>query len=296
MKRFSSIEQWTASLILVLLICSAMGLLINHYFYQFPGNNYFPKDVLSAFIILIISFFCISIYFKRHHYLSELIQGFLQFFIVISMIALITNASQLTPFEPIDAWIIKAEQKLYIDLPKYVEWTFFHPFIYRGLNYLYESLAYEMILLPCLLLFLGYFHRFSEYCLLMLLTALIGFLFYYFFPTIAPASIFNLPYFSPSQFATGIKFHEIHHHLKPSTIEGGMIAMPSFHVIWAFLCLYLVRPLPYLFWVLLPFNLGVALACVLLGWHYVLDIIGSIIVIFLSFQLKNRFILKPIRF
>ena len=76
---------------------------------------------------------------------------------------------------------------------------------------------------------------------LFITTALIGFTFYYFFPTTAPASIVNSPFFS----------------------EGLAVG----------------------FLILLPINGLLMASCLLLGWHYAIDILGAFLVIFLSHAL-----------
>jgi len=121
-----------------------------------------------------------------------------------------------------------------------------------------------------------------EFYFLLLVSMIIGFVFYYFFPTMAPSSVIDSPYFLEEQRATALKFSQIHHYLQPTTIEGGLIAMPSFHVIWAYLCLYALRGWPILCGILFPVNCLLALACILLGWHYPIDLVGSIVVILMS--------------
>lgn len=66
-----------------------------------------------------------------------------------------------------------------------------------------------------------------------------------------------------------------------------MISFPSFHVIWAWLCLYLVRQWRWVFILLLTMNFVLMVSCVLLGWHYCIDLAGSAVVIFLSHLLYD---------
>ncbi len=96
------------------------------------------------------------------------------------------------------------------------------------------------------------------------------------------------PFFTEAQRATGIKFTQIHAHTKPDTFKGGMIAFPSFHVIWAWLCAFLIRDWPIAFGLLFILNTVVMLSCVLLGWHYILDIFGSILVIILAHMIHQK--------
>ncbi len=53
--------------------------------------------------------------------------------------------------------------------------------------------------------------------------------------------------------------------------------MPSFHTIWALLCVYLLRDWKYPFIVLGLINSLLIIACVLLGWHYLSDVLVGVL-------------------
>lgn len=65
----------------------------------------------------------------------------------------------------------------------------------------------------------------------------------------------------------------------------GFIGLPSFHVIWAWLCLYLIRSWRIAFFLLMPINGLIVLACILLGWHFPTDLLGSLVVLLLAHRL-----------
>lgn len=199
------------------------------------------------------------------------------------IIAVATISVQLTPFPVIDQYIVRLEASVGINISSIVSWTNDHPLLKTWLGTIYDSLAYQMSIIPLLVLFSCRFHLLREYYFLLLSTVLIGFGFYYFFPTAAPASIFNHDLFESSQIATGLKFSELHRHIVPTTNEGGLIAFPSFHAIWAILCVNLLREWPIPCIILAVINTVLIAACVLLGWHYVTDIVGSLIVLFVSY-------------
>lgn len=255
---------------------------INYFFFQYKGNHYFPASAYHAGICLLVLVGSTRYCFKKDHFFYKFPQAIFMLYLVMSSIALLTNAAQLTPFSPIDKQLIATELWFGIDLAKIMAWTAKHPLLQALLAFIYDSLVWQMSILPVLVACLGKFTALKQYVCLMLISTILGFVFYYFFPTTAPASNILSPYFSPEQYATGIKFTEIHHHLYPSTMKGGMIAFPSFHIIWAWFCLYLVRLWPVFFCLLLPINLLLVLSCVLLGWHYSMDMLGSIIVILLT--------------
>lgn len=272
---------------LILGLLATIAFTINHFFYQYKGNNYFPPGVFQAGICLLLMVGCTRFYLGKHHVLYKFSQSILKLYLVMGGIALLTNAVQLTPFLPIDKQLIATELFFGIDLSRIIAWTAKHPLIHLILSCVYDSLTWQMTFLPIMVTCFGGFTVLRQYFCFMLISAILGFTIYYFFPTLAPASNIVSTYFRPEQYATGIKFTEIHHHLYPSTMEGGMIAFPSFHAIWAWFCLYLVRPWPIIFFLLLPVNLLLVLSCVLLGWHYPIDIIGSILIILFTHAINN---------
>ena len=267
--------------ILIVLFSIAI-LLVNQLFFQYKGNNYLPEGVYAAGFSLVLTLVGVRTFLEKDHYIRELTQTILSLYLVMCVIALLTNAVQFTPFTPIDNYLIDIDHLFRIDVSSIVPWTQKYPWFQYVLVQIYDSLPFQMAILPILVGISGKFHILREYFCLMLVSALIGFVFYYFFPTTAPASNFISSDFSILQHATGLKFSEIHNHLVPSTIEGGMIALPSFHTIWAWFCLYLVRHWFWVFAIVLPVNLLLVLSCVLLGWHYMIDIAGAVIVILIT--------------
>lgn len=229
---------------------------------------------ISTVLFLIYFGFCLQ-YHSAHHITRRIKEVFFLFG-SMALIILGTNAIQYTPFPPIDQHIMHWSEWMHIDFVRMLAWSNAHPKLYTSMEFIYESLTYQLTYLPLILICLGRFERLHEYYFLLLLTALIGFSFYYFFPTTAPASVIDSPYFTQAQHATELKFKQIHNHIQPSTREGGMIAFPSFHVIWAWLCVWLVRDWTWAFKILLLLNTGMVVSCVLLGWHYILDVIASI--------------------
>ena len=134
----------------------------------------------------------------------------------------------------------------------------------------------ELALFPIVLALLLEKRAIKVYLLAMLLASIVGFSIYYFFPTTAPASVFFDKNFTPFQHDTFIKFFEIHHHLPITTTQGGLIAFPSFHVIWAALLAYSLKNRKHLFYPVLVFNAIVIVSTVFLGWHYLTDVIGGL--------------------
>jgi hypothetical protein len=256
-----------------------MAFLVNRLIYQFPGNNYFPPHTLYVGFSLLLMYLGFYLQFGQDSKITKAFKELTLLFLVMSILVTATNAAQYTPFPPIDHHLLTWQAWFPLEMQDYLTWRDAHPLIKTYLEYVYLSLTYQMTYLPLVIIFLGRTHRMREYYFLLMITGIIGYGFYYFFPTTAPASILeNIP-FAEEQRATGLKFNQIHQYIQPTTLEGGMIAFPSFHVIWAWLCVWLVRDWQILSLLLGMINLMLVAACVLLGWHYWIDVIASIIVI-----------------
>ncbi len=217
----------------------------------------------------------------------RLSQELIFFFVVMAIIAFATNAVQYTPFLPIDAIILHWQNGFPWSTEQILRFTNEYPFFKKLLEFSYASLDYQMALLPVIMIILKRYNTLRTYYFHLFFTLIFGFICYYFWPTIAPASILKLPYFSDAQYATGLKFNQIHQHLQPTTIEGGLIAFPSFHTIWAILCLSLVKQFRFLFIPLLINNTLLILSCVLLGWHYIFDVLAGLGLVAASIWFKR---------
>lgn len=278
-----SFKKYPCQLVLSLIISILSGglFLINRVYLNYPGNNYFPTQFIPACIILVAISSAVH-YCVINNYIRRLVFSIFSLFFMMSIVALATNAVQFTPFPPIDSYIIASEGALNFNLAAVIAWTNHHLTFKYLLELAYASLAYQIAIIPILIAVFDEPSKVREYICLFLISTLIGFAIYYFFPTMAPSGLISSPYFSDEQLATSLKFRQIHQYINPTTLAGGMIALPSFHTIWAWFSVFLVREYSILLLILVPINSVLVLACVLLGWHYPLDIIVSGIVILLS--------------
>ena len=266
-------------------LLSLIAIAVNYYIQQYPGNNYLQVNFVLLGSDLLLIYVGAVFLQGRDGVLARIIKEVTYFLMVLALGCLATTAVQFTPFPTIDQHILAVESFFYVDTHALMIWASTKPLLKTVLEIAYVSLTYQMICIPLVIILAGRIDLIREHYFLILISALIGFVFYYFFPTTAPASVINSIFFNESQRATYLKFFQIHHYIQPTTMDGGMIALPSFHVIWAWLCLRLVREWKVAFGLLLLINVTMVASCVLLGWHYCLDVLGSVVVIALSHAL-----------
>lgn len=268
----------------IIVLLSVMMFGLNRYFYRFPGLFYFDPGILACGILLVMVRLGLMLQFDlgHDHVLINLLKEASTYALIIVVIFFGTSAVQYTPFHPVDKKIIAIEHFFHLDLKASLAWLSANRMIKVVANVIYDSLSYQLLFIPMAALLWRKYDALYQFYFLVLLTWLLGSLLYYFFPTMGPASAIDSPYFVTAQRDTGLKFWQLHHYIQPVTADGGMIAMPSFHVIWAWLCVLLLRPWPLLFGLLGAVNVVLAVSCVFLGWHYFLDVFASILVLLLS--------------
>ena len=268
----------------MILIASIIMFGLNHYYFRYPGLFYFDPAFLSCALFLMMVRFGLKLQFNLCHdntWIKMLGEAAI-YSMTIVLILFATSAVQYTPFHPVDRKIVGAEQLLHLDLKSAIAWLNQNNQLKEIANDIYFSLSYQLLFIPLGVLLMRQYDALHQFYFLVLLTWLIGSLIYYFFPTMGPASVIDSPYFIHAQRDTGLKFWQLHHYIQPVTADGGMIAMPSFHVIWAWLCVWLVRSWPTVFVLMIAMNSILIVSCVFLGWHYFLDVIGSVLTVLLA--------------
>lgn len=295
LKRSPCFKLWL-TLVLTILALSFAIHVVNFFSFRYIGNNYFPKNtpLFALFCVLLVIGARLLNPGNDENNFEQFSQELLLFFLTMGIITIATNAVQLTPFPLIDNFIIDFESYFGFSLLSVLTWTHQYPWLVKILTYSYATLAMQMAFIPLIMMIVVFFKptdtvaRLRRYYCLMLLTTIIGFTIYYFFPTAAPATFIKSQFFTSEQYATGLKLMEIRQYITPSTMDGGLIAFPSHHVIWAILCLYLIYPYKIAFFILLLNNALLILSCVLLGWHYPTDILAALFIVWISFKFMKR--------
>lgn len=267
---------------LLILVFATAILITNHYYWHYPKVNYVLDGAGGLFFLL---FFCTLgafLVFGKNARATQILLYVTLYHMIVSLIMYATIAIQLTPFDPIDAELLKMDIGLHYDtvmiLNKLSEYEWARKILCKAYNFV----NVELLFLPIFLIIQGQFYSIKKYFYFVLSTVLIGYIVYYLWPTMAPASVLKSVHFLDEQLNTGFKFYQIHNYIPATSSGGGLISMPSFHMIWAILCQYSAWRIRWLWWSLLPLNILVILSALFLGWHYFVDFLGSLAVIALA--------------
>lgn len=264
--------------IIGLLTLSTLIFISNHLFFHYHGNQYIPSVAFGFSLYMLVFYICTyaldilkpcRVYFKDCLSLGS----------CVLIISLATNAIQFTPFSTIDEHLGRFEL---LPLTFIISWTKAHAYLFLLLTHFYNSLNIILVMVPLLLIMFQKKTALNSFYRFIMTSTFLGFIIYFFFPSCGPASFFPKNIFEYYQIDNSLKFYQIHHGEFPSTELGGLIAFPSFHVIWAYACVYPLRNYKWIKSVMYLWFSLISLSCIMLGWHYSLDILGSYFIITLS--------------
>ncbi len=285
--RYVTLPDYLFMGLVLLSITAGAGLIyLNHIDFHYHIVMLFAADVTTlSWLQLLLSFF-MSFVFLFYGYSirresprsSTFLCGLGLFYWCLLANMILVNSVQSTPFSPIDMWLLKADRMMGFNTSIMMAWTHNHPHIHKLFNIAYAGLVFELLGIPILLTIFNGRRSLEIFYIAQLSSMIVGSLIYYFWPTVAPSGIVHSPYFLHMQDDTSQRFYQIHHYLKPTSQDGGLIAFPSFHVIWAILLTNACRAKKIFFYPMVCFNIVVILSTVFLGWHYVTDVIGGFVV------------------
>jgi len=273
--------------ILLTLLLSILPLIVGYYFANADGAQFTGVQFISfksfELLPLMLLLFGLSLFARDITPRIGLVTWAytMYFFIVITCNSMIYFV-QLTPFPTIDFTLVHIDHFFGFNQLAWLNWTHAHPFIANFVNECYGLMYIQLAVVPLILALLMQKRALRVLFMSILMSFIVGSAIYYFMPTTAPASMFHDPNFALQQHDTFIKFYEIHHYLPITTMAGGLVAFPSFHVVWATLLAYSFRHKKFWFYPMALFNVIIILSTIMLGWHYLIDVIGGIVLAGLS--------------
>jgi hypothetical protein len=293
-KHLNHVDHVVLHLEITLILCGFMCILLNAATFRYSGNHLVSFNWLWAAPLLLGVTFFTSFQLKKFPGLAFLCKSYSLYFLAFFAFLVMLDGVQLTPFPTVDTYLSAADRALAINETVLINWSYAHPVLLSILKFAYHSVVAQWLVTPLLLFILRKQEQFYVYLVTSLLAYLSGAAIYYFFPTVGPAGIFSNSHFSREQIDTVLNFREIHQYLMVSTMDGGMIAFPSFHVLWSVITIYTLREAPrVLFVTLLLLNLTAIVATLLLGWNYAVDITCGILVSIFAIWLGKRLMTKP---
>lgn len=263
---------------------------VNQLFFHYPMNNYMLPGwpLILPYTLLILA---IGYYIKPH---AEFLFFGLYLFLIELVIAfcsqLLLNAAQTTSFPLIDPYLLAFDEALGFSTGTLLNWSAAHPLFFNAFLFSYAFVVIEIFLVPVMLVCFKDYRRIQIYFILLLGSNILGIVIYYCFPSIGPFFLIQNSHYLAIFSKITQQYIEIHQHIQPSVNCAGMVSCPSLHILWILIITYGLWPYRWLLIPLSVFNIIAALATVCLGYHYLADVVASII-LFLGIGLPLIFLL-----
>lgn len=273
---FTREDRWLAAWLLAALVLAACLFAVNAFFFHYTGISYFPRECWwLAFVSLDFAIFAHIVRVRSPY--ASFVAGSLAFYaLTAAVMGVLTTGIQYSPFPRIDHALARWDAMLGWDTVKIIRWVAERPNLRWFLNLCYNSTELQLVVAP---FFAAYAHDKRRLRVLlygMVYSSIAGSLIYYFVPSSGPAGIFTSDDFLAVQRLTHLKYEQVHNFQPVTTLLGGLIAFPSFHVAWSVFATYAALPFNKIFWLLVILNTIVIASTVLLGWHYLVDVPAGI--------------------
>jgi membrane-associated phospholipid phosphatase len=270
-------DRWLTGCLLLSLALTAAFVAVNAAFFRFTGICYFPRLAWPLVVPALYLSYRGPGGLLTSPRADFIVRNCALYALAHIALALYVSGLQFTPFAPIDLVLQRGDRALGFDTASTLAWTAAHPSLRAFLSLCYMSTDGQLALAPLVAGLAFDRRRMKVYLYAFVYAYLAGGLFYYFFPSSGPAGVYQSSDFLDVQRLTTLKFYQVHHFQEVRSILGGMIAFPSFHVMWAVLTTYAALPSRRLFWLVAALNVLVVASTVLLGWHYLVDVPAGLV-------------------
>lgn len=265
-------DRWLAGWLLAALLTAGALLALNAAFFHYTGISYFPRECWwLAFVALDLAVFGQWVR-ERSPGASFAAVNLAFYALTAAVMGVLTTGIQYSPFPRIDPALARWDAILGWDTVAVMHWLAMRPALRSFLIRCYDSTELQLALAPFVAALAHDRRRLRVFLYAIVYSSFIGSLVYYFFPSSGPAGVFDSPDFLAVQRLTHLKYEQVHNFQPVTTLLGGLIAFPSFHVAWSVLATYAALPRKKIFLALAVLNVLVIASTVLLGWHYLVDV------------------------
>lgn len=270
-------DRWLAGWLLAALLTAGALFAVNAAFFRYTGISYFPREVWwLAFVALDLAVFGHWVR-ARSPYASFVSLNLAFYALTAAVMGVLTTGIQYSPFPRIDQALVRWDAQLGWDTPAVLRWVAERPSLRSLLNFCYNTTELQLAAAPFVAALAHDRRRLRTFLYAIVYSSFIGSLVYYFFPSSGPAGVFDSPHFLQVQRLTHLKYEQVHNFQPVTTLLGGMIAFPSFHVAWSVLATYVTLPDRRVFAAFVVLNALVIPSTVLLGWHYLVDVPAGVL-------------------
>ena len=156
------------------------------------------------------------------------------------------------------------------------QWVRAHPSIQQALQFVYGSVAFQLVIVPLILGLSGRFDELSEFVVLFMATGIAVVLISMPFP--ASSAFLHFGISDPFTSSTVSHFLPLHSGaLRAFEPSQGMVSLPSYHTVLGLLYIYALRRVPVVFKLSVLVNCTMILSTFSQGGHYLADMLAGMV-------------------
>ena len=265
-------DRWLAAWLALTFALAVVLCVLNARGPAYTGATYFPRLFVIPFITAVNAWLTGARVEARDGTPKPWLTDLGLYALAMLGLSALVQGIQYTPATPIDPALLRWDKALGWDTARCLDWVAARPHLRWVLDRVYESTDLQLALAPLLPLLAGDRRRSRVFLHAMVYATLLGCMFYRFWPSSGPASMIGSRHWLWVQRATYMKYSQVHSWSPVTTIWGGMIAFPSFHVAWAALTCYAAAGDRRVLWPVALLNAAVVASTLALGWHYLVDL------------------------
>ncbi len=265
-----------SALLILSLFIGAASLIYNHFTHHYPFTIV-PHHVISIFFIsfIFLGIFIFSRKIKNQMPVASLFLKTLSRFYFIILILIVAGlAIQVTPFAAQNKILLQIDQVMHFHVLSLMQWTYSARWLAEFSWTIYLLLFPIVFITPLILALFNEEKQIDIYFSAFILSLLIGYVIYYFFPTSSPAAVLKSSEFAFCQVQVVAQFQAMHHYHHVFHPCSGLIA-------------YAFKNIKKIFYPVLIFSALVIFSTLATGWHFLIDVIGGIILAAVSIYFVN---------
>lgn len=273
----------------IILFLSAIGWNAEHAKY-FLDWQWFDGMVALKIIAVLAASYIFLLYRRSSSMTANVIKSILMLYLVLYLLELGNVAILTTPFPAHDAQIVSLDRLVGFHELIMLQWMHHYPAFTHIIWFFYFSMLMLMHGVPIALAFNKNMRSVYHYFLSFLISLIVGYIIFYFYPTMtSPAFSYPHHFFTSFQLNTLHQFElERAHRAIHFDLIGGVVSFPSFHAIWAVLMMYFMWQNPLLRYPVFIIGYIILASTILTGWHYFMDVYAGIAVAIVSIWLAEK--------
>lgn len=281
-KDFSKSEFAAIIMALALtMVTCGMGI-INHYVLHYLVD--FPlTQLLQSYAYLFTTYIACAIR-RAHRRTGQCLLNISLWLLLVSSMYLVCYACLTTPFPTVTAHIANFDELFNINQIAWMQYVQQHAWLHSLLQHSYASLPILLLGTMIILLATGQYQEATNLVNANLIAAIVGVSIFFYFPSLPPAAVWHhAAHFPADTYLIIQRYYAIHHHIAFDKPVQGLIPFPSFHVIWSCISVLALRKQRWAYALSSLIALFIIASTVLLGWHYVADVLAGIVIAGVSY-------------